>query len=234
MARSFAECQKMLEAFDRARKPLFVAYYRRMLPRFIAAKDSIDSGVLGKVTGCRYRLTKKFNPSPKHLWRLDPEQSGGGLFLDIGSHVLDILDHLLGKFVEFSGSAASVTTSGVEDNVAVSFRTESGTIGSASWNFAGPADEELLEIDGTLGRMSTQVINHSALNVNHAGTGIADPRHVQQPLIQTVVDELLGRGKCPSTGASAARTSKVMDAALTRFYGGRDDDFWERCQRRLS
>jgi hypothetical protein len=43
---------------------------------------------------------------------------------------------------------------------------------------------------------------------------IAPPEHVQQPLIQTIVDELLGKGKCPSTGVSAARTSHVMEDIL--------------------
>jgi hypothetical protein len=43
---------------------------------------------------------------------------------------------------------------------------------------------------------------------------IANPPHVQQPLIQTVVDELLGVGRCPSAGDSAARTSWVMDEML--------------------
>jgi hypothetical protein len=51
---------------------------------------------------------------------------------------------------------------------------------------------------------------------------------VAQPLIQTVVDELLGKGKCPSTGLTAARTSKVMDACLNTFYNGREDAFWAR------
>jgi len=37
------------------------------------------------------------------------------------------------------------------------------------------------------------------------------PEHIQQPLIQTIVDELRGTGICPSTGISGARTSKVMD-----------------------
>ena len=40
------------------------------------------------------------------------------------------------------------------------------------------------------------------------------PEHVQQPLIQTVVDELLGRGTCPSTGETAARTNRVMEAIV--------------------
>ena len=54
------------------------------------------------------------------------------------------------------------------------------------------------------------------------------PPHVQQPLIQTVVDDLLGRGVCPSTGESARRTSQVMDQVLAAYYGGRDDEFWMR------
>ena len=46
---------------------------------------------------------------------------------------------------------------------------------------------------------------------------IANPAHVQQPLIQTVVDDLLGIGECPSTGTSAARTNWVMDQALAQY-----------------
>ena len=47
-------------------------------------------------------------------------------------------------------------------------------------------------------------------------------------MIQTVVDDLLGRGVCTSTGESAARTSRVMDESLGGYYGGRGDSFWLR------
>ncbi|MCK4793694.1 MAG: hypothetical protein KAV87_58740 [Desulfobacteraceae bacterium] len=42
--------------------------------------------------------------------------------------------------------------------------------------------------------------------------------HIQQPLIQTIVDELTGAGRCPSTGNSAAQTSWVIDKILNRIY----------------
>ena len=48
---------------------------------------------------------------------------------------------------------------------------------------------------------------------------IPHPPHVQQPLIQTVVDHLNGVGHCPSTGESAARTARVMDRILAPYYG---------------
>lgn len=37
------------------------------------------------------------------------------------------------------------------------------------------------------------------------------PEHIQQPLIESVVQELLGEGRCPSTGITAARTNRVME-----------------------
>ena len=46
---------------------------------------------------------------------------------------------------------------------------------------------------------------------------LGDPPHVHQPLIQTFVDELNGVGACPSTGESAARTTRVIDRILGEY-----------------
>ena len=69
--------------------------------------------------------------------------------------------------------------------------------------------------DEILGRYSAFDLN-SPVTLERAGEvreefPFAPPEHVQQPLIQSVVDELLGRGTCPSTSESAARTSRVLD-----------------------
>ena len=60
------------------------------------------------------------------------------------------------------------------------------------------------------------------------------PMHVQQPLIAKIVADLRGGEPAPSTGQSAARTSRVMDIALESFYHGRDDAFWNRSDWRHS
>ena len=57
---------------------------------------------------------------------------------------------------------------------------------------------------------------------------LPNPPHIQQPFIQSIVDELNGAGRCPSTGETAARTSGVVDTVLNDYYGGRDDAFWDR------
>jgi len=42
-----------------------------------------------------------------------------------------------------------------------------------------------------------------------------NPLHIQQPLIQTIVNQLLGIGNCPSTGETAIRTNWVLDQLLS-------------------
>jgi predicted dehydrogenase len=237
MARNAAECEKMIAAFARARMPLFVAYYRRAQPRFLQAKKLIE-GALGRVTNVRYQFT-----DPRHVaaagalpWRLDAENAGGGFFLDIGSHTLDLLDFFLGPLADVAGHAANLASPyAVEDTLAMSFRSPDGAPGTASWNFAGAVKktEDFFEITGTQGRLTFSTFGNEPLRLEAADGAVQEfpftpPAHVAQPLIQTVVDELRGRGTCPSPAASAARTSQVMDRVLAGYYGGRDDDFWKR------
>jgi predicted dehydrogenase len=232
MARSFAECQRMNDAFRMARKKLFVAYYRRCLPRFMKVNELVHDGTLGEVTSVLYRHSRVYQPSRSGVWRLDARESGGGLFLDVGSHLLDVLDFLFGPLLDVRGSASRVAPEAVESLVAMSFRTNGGVVGCGSWNFAAHANEDLLEVTGTRGRVTISLLGTEPIVVmrgkERTELDVPNPPHVQQPLIQTIVDELLERGSCPSTGASAARTNAVMDVVLSDYYGGRLDDFWSR------
>jgi len=45
--------------------------------------------------------------------------------------------------------------------------------------------------------------------------------HGQHYLIQNIVDALLGKGTCPGTGHTAARTSRVMDEMVKDYYMNR-------------
>ena len=56
MARHLPECNAMIAAFAAAKQKLFVAYYRRALPRFLKMKELLDAGALGQLTGVGYRM----------------------------------------------------------------------------------------------------------------------------------------------------------------------------------
>src|SRR3954452_4314236 len=56
MARSYDECRRMVDGCRRAGTMLFVAYYRRSLPRFVKVKELIDAGAIGAVRLVTVRL----------------------------------------------------------------------------------------------------------------------------------------------------------------------------------
>jgi predicted dehydrogenase len=235
MARNHVECMKMVDAFAAARVPLFVAYYRRALPRFLKAKALLDEGAIGGVTGVcvlfsgpYHRDVDKERATP---WRLRPEESGGGLLLDLGCHTLDILDFLLGPLLEVRGSATNAGTAGdVEDVVTMQFRLGGGALGNARWNFASDVRKDEIVIVGDSGELCMATFGDEPIELRRGSEverfAIANPTHIQEPMVATVVDELRGVERCESTGVSAARTQWVMDVALDGYYGGRQRDFW--------
>lgn len=236
MARHTPESDAMIAACAAAKTKLFVAYYRRALPRFLKVKELLEGGALGQLTSVNYRLATSTpaNADPLNgAWRVSADHAGGGLLLDVGSHLLDYLDFCLGPLEDIHGRAARLaTTAEVEDVVAMTFQTAHGVPGSATWNFSSHTKEDTLEFRGTAGRLSFTFFDVDPVRIETARgiehIDVPTPPHVAQPLIQTVVDDLLGRGTCPSTGDSARRTQLAMDRVLTNFYGGRDDEFWNR------
>jgi 1,5-anhydro-D-fructose reductase (1,5-anhydro-D-mannitol-forming) len=229
MALNSGECSKMVSAFRRREIPLFVAYYRRALPRFLKIKELLESGKIGEARSVRVSLLqspRQEDAAPGASWRVDPRVSGGGKFVDMASHTLDFLDFLFGPIAEARGFA--VNQAGLyeaEDNVAAVFRFSSGVTGSGSWIFTADAEEDRVDIIGSRGRLSFSSFSEEPIRFD-AGRktveySIPNPKHVQEPLIESVVAELLGKGACPSTGETASRTTLVMDSILRGYYKGR-------------
>lgn len=226
MALTFADCQEMSAACQAANVPLWVGYYRRALPRFVKIKELLETGAIGEPRSVNIVLQRETRPDlfdPHHLpWRVLPQFSGGGIFVDMGSHTLDFLDYVLGPIRAARGFAAN--QGGyypAEDHVTGTFVFESGVIGVGTWWFTGFQELDQTEISGTQGKISFASFKADPIRLTTPEGvqefAIADPPHVHQPLIQTIVDELNGVGLCPSSGESGARTTWVVDQLLAEY-----------------
>ena len=178
-------------------------------------KALLDEGAIGTVLrgphdAVRAAAARALPPSPTLPWRLDPAIAGAGLFLDLGSHTLDLLDHLLGPIVEVRGAAANQGgLYAAEDTIAAQLSFDSGVVGAASWSFVTGVKLDRTEILGTAGKLQYACFDDAPIVLETAAgrqeIRVATPPHVQQPLIQTIVDQLRGRGRAPATAATAAR-----------------------------
>ncbi len=219
MALNFFECQEMIKVCEEYNVPLFVAYYRRALPRFKKIKSLLNDDAIGDVRFVNVTYYKR--PFPKDVnaighWRVNPRISGGGYFVGLASHSIDILQFFFGDVKSVKGyySNQKILYS-AEDIVSGVLVFESNIHAVFVWDFNAYDDFDRTEIVGDKGKITFSTFGNNIILLEDKD-GIQEfivdnPLHTQLPLIQTIVDELNGIGKCPSKGATASKTNWVMD-----------------------
>ena len=224
MALTYADCVRMIEAFRQADQPLWVAYYRRALPRFLKARELLQAGAIGRVTSVHVDVREPLATAERAAgWRFDPTIAGAGLFLDLASHCVDLLDFFLGPITAVKGFA--INTGGAyhaEDVTTAAFDFGSQAVGTGAWNFNANESVDRLIFTGSRGELTSPVFTDGDVvvvdNDARAVYPFRNPPHVHQPLIHTIVDELRGLGRCESTGESGARASWVLEQCLRGYY----------------
>jgi predicted dehydrogenase len=221
MAMNYGECQSMLEASALAGVPLWVAYYRRALPRFVLVRDLLRANAIGTVTSVHVAVSRPLATTERVNWRFDPSIAGAGLFFDLGSHCVDLLDFLVGPITAATGFSINTAAAyRAEDVTAAAFTFGPPVVGTGIWNFNAGSPTDTMTFTGSDGTLETPIFSDTDVIVTRGAErqahDVRSPPHVHLPLIQTIVDELAGAGQCPSTGESGARASWVLDRCLAR------------------
>lgn len=130
------------------------------------AKDILQGGEIGPITGFRGRHAENYMACADvpHSFRTDP--SGGGALADIGSHIVSLARYLLGPVREVIGDCATIFPTrpvapnadarrgvAVDDMTHALLRFESGVSGSmeANWAATGRTMDLSFEISGEKG-----------------------------------------------------------------------------------
>lgn len=222
MAPTYAECETICNAFESKGLPLFVAYYRRSLPRFLQIKNWIAAGEIATVRHISWHLGR--TPSAKDLsgeynWRTDARIAAGGYFDDLASHGLDLFMYLFGNVKEVSGS--SLNQQGLytsKDAVAASWLHDSGVTGTGSWNFGLSERADSVIIYGRKGTIEFAVFDEVPLVLtNDSGRQeviIEHPENIQLYHVRNMREHLLGNAAHPSTGLTGAHTTFMLDKIM--------------------
>lgn len=91
MACSPEQAEQMIETAEKNNKVLQVSYQRHFEPPFLYIKRAIEDGTIGKLTSVTASLYQEWKQLSAGLWRQDPKLSGGGMLMDSGSHIIDVL-----------------------------------------------------------------------------------------------------------------------------------------------
>ncbi|WNO11672.1 Gfo/Idh/MocA family oxidoreductase [Teredinibacter sp. KSP-S5-2] len=222
MALDYQQCQEMIDAFERANLPLFVAYYRRSLPRFNQVKEWLDNGEIGVVRHVHWTLTDQPNDwdtQQKENWRTNPAIAGGGYFVDLASHGINLFEYLLGDILHAQGITANQQgLYEAEDSVSACWQHPSGVTGSGYWNFASFERLDNVEIMGSKGKILFSVFAENPIKLitpkRVLSLVIDNPENIQFYHVENMRKHLRHESTHPSEAKSAAHTNWVMDKIL--------------------
>lgn len=229
MAANYEDCLRINRISRLTDVPCFVAYYRRHLPYFQKVKELVQNGSIGRVLSVQIRFAvppRELDYNSKDLpWRLQPDiAGGGGYFYDLAPHQIDLLQEMFGPIIEAEGYCANMAgLYKVEDTINACFRFDNGITGSASWCFVAheSARKDRIAIVGQHGTITFAVFDYQPITLDncdgHQEFTIPNPPHVQQPLIQLVVDHLRGNATCDCDNIAATTVNWVMDKILGKF-----------------
>lgn len=222
MAPSYKDSLDIYNAFKDKDIPLFIAYYRRSLPRFLKVKEWLSENKVGDVRHIKWHLSKTpsdVDKSDNYNWRTDATVAPGGYFDDLASHGLDLFSFLLGEFQDVIG--LSTNQQGLytaKDAITASWIHKNGITGEGSWNFGSYKREDRVEIIGSTGKIVFSVFTEEEIEL-HTEKGIEklfleNPKHVQKFHVENIKKHLFDNVSHPSLGKSGLHCSWVMDKIL--------------------
>ena len=201
MALAVKDCDDMIAACKANNVKLGIAYYRRLYPAVIRAKQIIDSGEIGKVSFAQIIAFEYFDPAPDHprRWFVEKEKSGGGPMIDFGCHRIEVFTNLFGSVRRLQSLISNdVLGREVEDTASALFQFENGTCAALTVTHASIEPQDTLDIYGTSGSIHIPSLNLGQLRITSSGSerheALPPTANFHEPLIADFADAvLLGR-----------------------------------------
>jgi predicted dehydrogenase len=192
LANTLSEAREMVLAARDAGTINMVCFNYRRAPAVQLAKKLVEEGRLGEIRHWRATYLQDFimDPSFPLIWRLRKEVSGSGALGDIGAHIIDLAQFLVGPITEVVGmtetfikerpleeanAGGGLAASGgaetgevtVDDAAAFLARFDGGAIGTfeATRFAAGRRNQNSFEINGSKGSVAFDLERMNELQV---------------------------------------------------------------------
>ncbi|MCA1320444.1 Gfo/Idh/MocA family oxidoreductase [Bacillus tianshenii] len=235
MAMTPDECERMIEASEKAGKKLAIAYHYRFMKESIAAKRLVEENEIGRPLVARARGMRR-RKVPGWGVFTNKELQGGGSLIDYGCHLLDLSLWLLGnpKPVEVLGTtyndlskipgqvnqwgSFNHETFEVDDHVTAYIKFEGGAsmLFETSWSANVKDDEESVSISGMDGGVDlfpfhlNQMKHGMLLNTEASWVPGEDNPSIPQAL--NFINSCLGLEELIVKPEQAMQTSQIIDA----------------------
>ena len=212
-AMNYPEAQSMAAAATQYGKLFGVAFYRRLFPKLLRAKQLLAEGAIGQPV-----LAEANNhgwlESEERGWLRDPVLAGGGPLYDTGSHRIDAFNFLFGSPARATGFRSNaVHQLGVEDSATVLVEYAGGLRGviDVRWNSRIVRDQ--FRIVGTEGELNLDPLSGPPLRITTLSKTWEEhlPAHanVHYPIVENFVNAILDGSPLACPGSEAIQVDRV-------------------------
>lgn len=232
LARTYDEAKEIVETANKYKKHLMVGMNNRFRPDIMMQESFISANEIGEIFYIKSGFLKK--RSTIENWSVKKEESGGGVFMDLGIVLLDISLWIL-KFPEIRSVTAvnyHHTFKSVEDSsfVLLRFANNATVTIETSWNLLREDDIFYCNVYGTEGSSKINPLKiykkiHGTL-VNITPMKIEKPANIFKRSYEYELRHFINAAKSPnqpvSSGIDALERMKIVDAVYKSAKSGRE------------
>lgn len=149
-ARTLAETEAMVAAFERSGAILQFAFCHRFHEPIRQVQELIGADKLGRIVQIYNRFGFRFERAASS-WFTDPDVAGGGVLIDTLVHSIDIFRVLAGEIEHLEAAVSTTLPVSVEDTASLQVVSRSGVIGSLHCSWVTPVSEAEIRVWGTEG-----------------------------------------------------------------------------------
>jgi len=219
VALNYAQAETMAAAAHESGRVCGIAYYRRLYPKLVRARQLIAEGAIGKpvLVEANYH---GWLESPDRGWLKDPALAGGGPLFDVGSHRIDACNFLFGKPMRATGMLSNALHElAVEDSATTLIEYAGGVhaVVDVRWNSRMQRDQ--FRIIGVEGEISLDPLNGPALRLLVSDGKLTEeqlPAHanVHYPAVENFVSAVVDGGPVSCPIAEAIWTDWVTEQVV--------------------
>ena len=178
MATTVADAEAMIRACDDAGVRLGVVLQRRADPLFRRIRDAIEAGDLGDLTLAV--VTMPYHRPPAYYeqadWRGTWAGDGGGVLMNQGIHLVDLLVWFMGDPVRTQASAATLQRDiEVEDTLVATLAFANGALATIAATTTAPGSPHRLEVYGTHGAIQVEGEHAQTWQLRDPAAAVVEP-----------------------------------------------------------
>ena len=181
-----AEAKEIAKAAEAAGIKHQITSEYRFIPAIMKARELIEQDFVGRLFHFRgvYLHSGYIDPKRPREWRMQRDVIGGGVLVDLGPHLLDIMHYLVGDVESVSATMetffkerplpedpSKLAPVEVEDALTAILRFKSGAIGTVDFSrvATGAEDEMRFEVHGQKGAIAFNLMQPNELKAFNAG-----------------------------------------------------------------